>query len=49
MHAVCVLARNFPKGTVPFGPAHDCPLANTTEAKCALWKAVEVVIFQSSA
>ena len=26
-----------------------CTLANTTEAKCALWKAVEVAILQSSA
>ena len=24
-----------------------CPLTNTTEAKCALWKAVKVVTFQS--
>ena len=25
-----------------------CPLANTMETKCALWKAVKVVILQSS-
>ena len=43
-----VLAKGFPKGTVPFGPA-NMPFANTTEAKCALGKVVEVVIFQSSA